>query len=185
VLRADMDEQSRVPAVALGRQSDLPKGNISGVALQLLFQPLIEKTTQKQRLYGKMIREITRAALVIAGKIALTDYEDYQIDLHWQNLLPVDDLAAAQAAQILQAIGVSNQTLLQQLGYDPDAEADKSAAEDAKKLVQFSRGQGMPPQPKNADGSPVQQYAQAEPTTVQQEADKSAAEDAKKKEQSQ
>src|SRR5579885_1924751 len=164
VLRADMDEQSRVPAVALGRQADLPKGNISGVALQLLFQPLIEKTTQKQRLYGKMIRENTRAALVIAGKISLADYEDYQIDLHWQNLLPVDDLAAAQTAQILQAIGVSNTTLLQQLGYDPDAEADKSATEDAKKLVQFSRGQGMPPVPPQAHPAPGQ------PTVVQQDA---------------
>src|SRR5258707_13591247 len=42
-VRSDMDEQSRVPAVALGRLESLPKGNISGVALQLLFQPLLEK----------------------------------------------------------------------------------------------------------------------------------------------
>lgn len=144
-IMSNMDEQSRVPAVALGRQAELPKGNISGVALQLLFQPLIEKTVQKQRLYGCLIRDVSRAALVLAGLISLDEYEDFQIDLHWQNLLPVDDLAAAQTAQILQAIGVSNATLMQQLGYDPDAEADKSAAEDARKLVQFSRGQGMPP----------------------------------------
>ena len=86
VLRSDMDEQSRVPSVALGRLESLPRGTISGVALQLLFQPLIEKTTQKQRLYGKLIREISRAALVIAGKISLEEYEDYEIELHWQPL---------------------------------------------------------------------------------------------------
>jgi hypothetical protein len=145
VLRSDMDEQSRVPAVALGRMVDLPKGNISGVALQLLFQPLIEKTTQKQRLYGKMIREICRGALVVGGKLDLDAYEDFQVDLRWQNLLPVDDLAAAQTALILKQLGVSGSTIMQQLGYDPEIEADKSAKEDAVKLTSFAKGQGMPP----------------------------------------
>ena len=144
-LRDDMDEQSRVPAVALGRLEALPKGNISGVALQLLFQPLIEKTIQKQRLYGKLIREVSRAALVVAGKIGIEQYEDYDVEINWQNLLPVDDLAAAQTALILKQIGVSDATILQQLGYDPDDEAEQSAEEDAKKLEQFSKGQGMPP----------------------------------------
>ncbi|MGH9060345.1 MAG: phage portal protein, partial [Acidimicrobiales bacterium] len=118
---SNIDEQSRVPAVALGRVADLPRGNISGVALQLLFQPLIEKTIQKQRLYGQMIRQVSRAALVIGGLIDVSEYEDYSIDLHWQNLLPVDDLAAAQTAAILKTLGVSDATILQQLGYDPDA----------------------------------------------------------------
>jgi len=134
-LRADMDEQSRVPAVALGRTAELPKGNISGVALQLLFQPLIEKTVMKQRLYGKLVREISRAALVLGGLVDITDYEDEEIELHWQNLLPVDDLAAAQTAQILQTLGVSDSTILQQLGYDADAETMKSASETAKKAA--------------------------------------------------
>lgn len=127
-LRSDMDEQSRVPAVALGRLESLPKGNISGVALQLLFQPLIEKTIQKRRLYGQLIREITRAALVLSGQIDLADWDDYEVELHWQNLLPVDDLAAAQTGLALIQIGVSEDTVIQELGYDPDAEAAKSAA---------------------------------------------------------
>lgn len=143
-LRADMDEQSRVPAVALGRTAELPKGNISGVALQLLFQPLIEKTIMKQRTFGKLIREVTRAALVVSGLIDLTDYESYPVEIHFPNLLPVDDLAAAQTAQLLQAIGVSQSTLMQELGYNPDDEADKTAQEGAKKLAAFSKGQGLP-----------------------------------------
>lgn len=144
-IRADMDEQSRVPAVALGRLADLPKGNISGVALQLLFQPLIEKTVQKQRLYGCGIRAISRAALVLGGLLTIEDHEDYRIDLTWSNLLPIDDLAAAQTALILKQLGVSDSTIMSQLGYDPDSEAEKSADEDAKKVTQFARGQGMPP----------------------------------------
>jgi hypothetical protein len=167
VIRSDMDEQSRVPAVALGRLEDLPKGNISGVALQLLFQPLVEKTVQKQRLYGRLIREIARAALVLAGKIGIEDYDDYQIDLHWQNLLPIDDLAAAQTALILQQLHISDSTIQSQLGYDPDDEADKSAEEDAKKMVNFSRGQGMLPPPPNQPGqAPNQQQLPAGPATA-------------------
>jgi len=144
-LRSDMDEQSRIPAVALGRLVDLPKGNISGVALQLLFQPIIEKTILKQRLYGKLIRELSRAALVLCGKLSIEEYADYSIDLHWQNLLPVDDLAAAQTAILWQQLGVSNATLIQGAGFDPDAEAEKSQAEDQQKMQNYANGTGLPP----------------------------------------
>ncbi len=146
-LRSDMDEQSRVPAVALGRLAELPRGNISGVALQLLFQPLLEKTVQKQRLYGKLIREICRAALVLSNKISVQQYEDYEVNLHWQDLLPADDLAGAQVALIYKQLGISDQTIMQRLGFNPDEEMDKSAEEDQKKLDMFSKGQGMPPMP--------------------------------------
>lgn len=160
-LRADMDEQSRVPAVALGRTAELPKGNISGVALQLLFQPLIEKTTQKQRLYGKFIREICRAALVLAGLLSLEEWEAYPINLKFDNLLPIDDLAAAQTAAILvSAIGVSQTTVQEQLGYDPEAEAVKTEKEGARKVVAASRGNGLPQPPASAQAP--QQDAQAQ-----------------------
>lgn len=144
-IRADMDEQSRVPAVALGRTAELPKGNISGVALQLLFQPLIEKTIQKQRLYGRCIREITRAALVVSGLINIEDYEDYKVDIHYSNLLPIDDLAAAQTATLLKSLGVSTQTILSELGYNPDDEADKTAQETTQQITAYSQGKGLPP----------------------------------------
>lgn len=162
-IMSNIDQQSRVPAVALGRQETLPKlGNISGVALALMFQPLIEKTTQKRRLYGKMIREITRAALIMAGLIDVSDFEDYQIDLHWQPLLPADNLTAAQEAVILQSIGVSQSTIFAGLGLNADDEADKKQSEDARSLTNFSRGQGMPPPavPLTPVESPVQPVAQ-------------------------
>lgn len=146
-IRSSMDEQSRVPSVALGRLEGLPRGNISGVALQLLFQPLMEKTIQKQRLYGGLIRDITRACLVLAGKIGMEQYEDYPVELHWQNLLPVDDLLAAQSAILLKQLGVSAQTLLAELGYDPDDEATKSAMEAQRMMVGNATPQAMPPNP--------------------------------------
>lgn len=124
-LRDNMDEQSRVPAVALGRIEALPRGTISGVALELLFAPLIEKTIQKRRLYGKLIREVSRAALCHCGFISIEEWEDFDIELHWQNLLPVDNLTAAQTGLALLQLGVAQETILQQLGYDPAAEQQK------------------------------------------------------------
>ena len=161
-LRSDMDEESRVPAVALGRMTDMPKGNISGVALQLLFQPLLEKTVLKQRMYGKLIREVSRAALIIANLIDATLFESYGIDVHFPNLLPVDDLAAAQTALILIQLGISPSTVQQQLGYNPDDEAAKNALSDAQKALAFSRGQGLPPT--------VTQGSQQAMQTIQQDA---------------
>lgn len=143
-LRGNMDEQSRVPAVALGRLKDLPRGTISGVALQLLFQPLIEKTTLKQRLYGRMIRDISRLMLLV-GAFPKDVIAQVRIEPHWQNLLPIDDLAAAQTALALSQVGVSQQTLLTELGYDPDAEATKTAEAATRQVTAFSRGQGLPP----------------------------------------
>lgn len=144
---ANIDEESRVPSVALGRLADLPKGNISGVALQLLFQPLISKVTQMQRLYGKMIREITKAALVMAGLVPMENYEDCEIELKWQSLLPADDTAAAQTAMLYKQLGISDDTILSMLGFDPDDEMAKSANEDAQKMTLYSRGQGFPVAP--------------------------------------
>ena len=146
-IRSSMDEQSRVPAVALGRLTELPKGNISGVALALLFQPLIELTTAKRRLYGRLIRDVSKASLVISGKIDVTDFDDYPINLHWQGLLPNDDLAAAQTSLIYKQLGISDSTILQSLGFDPDEEMEKSADEDAKKMTLYSQGRGFPPMP--------------------------------------
>src|SRR6266516_3722105 len=146
IIRSDMDEQSRVPAVALGRLADLPRGNISGVALQLLFQPLIEKTVQKQRLYGCLIRDVSRAALVIGGLISLEEHEGYPINLHWQALLPTDDLQSAQTALLMQQLGASKYTTLSMLDLDPDEEMEKRKSEDAQLQVDATRGQAIPPQ---------------------------------------
>ena len=145
IIRSDMDEQSRVPAVALGRTTELPKGNISGIALELLFQPLVEKTTQKQRLYGSVIKNITRCALVLAELLTIDNYQDYPIDIHWQTLLPNDDLLSAQTALIYQQLGVSDGTLLSRLGFEPEDESDKKEGEQMRAMTNYSRGVGVPP----------------------------------------
>lgn len=59
VIRANMNEQNRVRPADLGQLADLPKGTISGVARQLLFQSLLKKTTMKRSM--EMARENTES----------------------------------------------------------------------------------------------------------------------------
>jgi hypothetical protein len=129
-LRSDMDELSRVPGVALGRIDVLPRGNLPGTAMELLFQPLIEKTTHVRRLYGGLIRSLCEHIL------ELGDFPGLTVNLVWPNLLPIDDTAAAQTGTLLMTLGVSQDTILQELGYDPDIEAAKTAHEQNEKMKQ-------------------------------------------------
>lgn len=156
-LRSDIDEQSSVPGVATGRISDLPRGQMSGVAIELLFMPLLKKTDKKRCLYGALIIEVSKALLVLNGMSG-----DIKITLNWQNPLPTDDLQSVQAAVAKQAVGISNTTLQRELGYDPDEQADLNDAEDERKVTAFSRGQGMPPAPPQMP-QPPQQSESGEP----------------------
>jgi hypothetical protein len=141
-LRSDINEQSNIPDVATGRAETMPRGQISGIALELEFMPLIAKTDTKQCLYGKLILDVSQALLVLNG---FTD--TIKINLEWQSPLPHDDLQGAQYAVLLQQVGVSKTTILRKLGFDPDEEATLKQKEDQAALDAFSRGQGMPPQP--------------------------------------
>lgn len=150
MLRSDMDEQSHVPGIATGRMKDVPHGNISGVALSLLYMPLIKKTAKKRCLYGALIIEVSQAILRLAG------LPDLDISIAWQNPLPPDDLAAVQAAIAKKQIGVSNTTLQRELGYDPDEEAAIAQQQQAE-IMPPPPGQGMmepPPEPETEPTSP-------------------------------
>lgn len=48
---------------------------------------------------------------------------DIEITLAWQNPLPHDDLVSVQTAIAKKELGVTNTTLLRQIGEDPDEEA--------------------------------------------------------------
>lgn len=144
-LRSDIDEQSSVPGVATGRISAMPRGSLSGIAIELLFQPLILKTTKKQMLYGSLLIEVSKALLVLNHLSG-----DIDITLDWQNALPHEDLPAAQYAIALKELGVSSTSILRQLGFDPEEEMALSKTEAEQKLEMFLKNQetmggGIPP----------------------------------------
>jgi len=160
-LRSDIDELSHVPGVATGRISTMPRGNLSGIAIELLFMPLLKKTETKRCTYGRPIIEISKALLVLNGM-----NPDIEITLAWQNPLPHDDLPDAQKAVTLLGIGISKTTLQREMGYDPDEEAELSQAEDAREIEQQQQmvaaqpqafGYAQPPQPGQQQGGPPPQ----------------------------
>ena len=137
-LRQALHEISRVPEVATGNLDRA--GSLSGVALQILYQPLLEKTGTKRLLYGDMLVELNRRLLAIGGF-----GEDNNTFIHWQELIPSDPLQERQAALIDQQLGVSRDTILQKLGYDPNLELQKNQVSSDQLgenlLTAFDKGQ--------------------------------------------
>lgn len=155
-LRSDIDEQSHVPGVATGRIKDMPRGNVSGVAIELMYQPLLNKTHTKQCLYGEMIIDASQALLVLAGYSSNID-----VSLAWQSPLPKDDLPGIQAAVALEEVGVSLTTRQRDLGYDPEEEAKLRQSETEQALrasKDVSVPLGLPPGMPGAPNLPGQMY---------------------------
>ncbi|MCC6727890.1 MAG: phage portal protein [Chthonomonadales bacterium] len=113
-------ELARVPAVATGRLADI--GRLSGVALQILYQPLLEKTETKRMLYGDLLAELNRRLLEMGGFGG-----DRRTALRWPDMVPADPRAEAEAALRHRELGVSEATLMERLGFDPGLEASKRA----------------------------------------------------------
>jgi hypothetical protein len=140
-IRMSMDEQSAISA-AMSTGKTMPRA-LSGITMELLFMPIIQKTEKKRCLYGKTIIDVSKALLVLAGYIQHVDEVD--ITLTWQAMLPNDDLQSAQTAMAKKSVGVSTETLLSELGYDADDEMERSQEEYQQELVNATRGRGLPP----------------------------------------
>jgi hypothetical protein len=137
-LREALHEIARVPEVATGRLERA--GALSGVALQILYQPLIEKTETKRRTYGDLLVEINRRLLTLGGY-----GDDQHTIIHWPALIPGDPESEAKTLLLWQQLGASHDTILQKLGLDPDLERQKrevtSASLGDQLLTAFDRGQ--------------------------------------------
>jgi hypothetical protein len=116
---------TRTPLVAMGVPDR--QGAISGVALQIRFRPLVQKTEAKRRTYGDLIVELDRRLLAIGG------FGDALItQLDWPELLPSDPLAERQTLVLDDGLGIiSRETLSTKLGYDFETEQANLAKERA------------------------------------------------------
>lgn len=137
-LKESLHEIARTPEVALGKLDRT--GNVTGLALQILYRPLLEKTNLKRTTYGEMLVELNRRLLETGG------FGDNNITkIHWPELLPKDAKEEREVALLDQQLGVSDDTILRKLGYDPDTEKQKREATTAdmaeKLLTAFDRGE--------------------------------------------
>ena len=123
-LREALHEVASVPEIAAGKLERV--GALSGLAMQILYQPLVEKTEKKRRTYGAMLVEMARRLLEMGGH-----GPDNHAVLHWPEMLPSNILEERQVALIDRDLGVSRDTLISRLGYDPDLERQKRETEAA------------------------------------------------------
>lgn len=132
-------EVSRTPEIATGRAENL--GQLSGLALKVLYGPLLRKNGTKQRLYGDMLIELCQRLLEMGGFGA-----DAQVSITWPDPLPEDPMAQRQAAESDERLGVSKATILESLGYDAKKEAERKKGEQQSMgeqlLGAFDKGQG-------------------------------------------
>lgn len=137
VLREGLAEVTGVPEVATGKLESV--GQLAGVALRIMYGPLIEKTEKKQLRYGRMIKECA-AALMAIGRVSGA------VMLNWIDPLPGDEKAKVDVAEGKKRLGFSEDTLIKELGGDAEKERElrKLDTQDtASTLLQnFDRGAG-------------------------------------------
>ena len=140
-LKECLFEVAGIPEISIGKVDKI--GQLSGVALKILYQSILEKNGTKQLFYGAMFEELNMRLLEYGGLTAETD-----IKITWQDPLPVDKAGETTNAAALSDLGVSKQTLLTELGYDPEEEAERKSTETtndaamgAAMLDAFGKGQ--------------------------------------------
>lgn len=119
-------EAARLPEVATGKL-DKTGGTLSGRALAILYGPLVELTDDKRLTYGELILDLGERLLKLGG----FDLEGLELELIWPEVVPQDAKEEAEILTAEVALGVSTDTALRKLGYDPDVEARLKAADSA------------------------------------------------------
>jgi hypothetical protein len=133
-------EIARIPAIATGKVENI--GQLSGLAMQILFAPLVEKTETKRLLYGDFLQEVNRRLLIIGGFPAEAETPT---QIQWFELLPDDPLQERNVAMLDEQLGVSRDTLLTKLGYDSEREAGQKADETDAAMQQQAKAANMMP----------------------------------------
>lgn len=94
-------------------------GGLSGVALRILYQPLLEQTGTKRGTYGPFLQELNRRVLVL-GNITPSP-----VTVRWPDPLPKDVKETTEALVAARELGLSQETALETLGHDPALEEER------------------------------------------------------------
>jgi hypothetical protein len=141
-IRNAIAEISQVPAVAFGQQ-DGGITNLSGIAIQILYGPLIAKTRDKRANWSPALQKLMALCLQAAGFAVKED----DVCCIWPDAMPVDGAEKVTQATALAAAELkSRRSLMADLGVeDPDAELKRILVE--QMLVQLPAGAASPAPP--------------------------------------
>lgn len=162
LLKQSMHEMTGIPAQALGQMH--PVSNTSGVALQVMYQPLMQKyrlkTTQFSRLFKRInelimlhavikepqllvYNEFVNPTMLKPGQYAELDPNDpltYLSTVHWPEPLPVDKLIKLNEVQALVSMGLeSKRGVLRAMG---EPFADQKLNEVQSEVIEDLKEQG-------------------------------------------
>ena len=160
VIKTAIHEMTGVPESALGQMQ--PISNTSGVALSIMYQPMMQRWNHKKLTYGRLLKKINRLALKTLfcfepnavlydpdtegifnenfGQQPAIDPLDpgvYEHTVEWAPPLPVDALIKLNEIQQKMALGLeSKRGALRELG---DAFPDEKMQEIFEELVQDAK----------------------------------------------
>ena len=117
----DLYALTAIPPITTGKVETA--GELSGLALQILYGPLVAQTNVKRATYGGLIQELNSRLLELSGVPVPP------MTTTWQEFVPVSEPERLAGAQSKIAIGVSKATVLTELGYDAEDELTKSGKE--------------------------------------------------------
>lgn len=120
-----LHEAARIPRVATGKIDNI--GQLSGLALKILYGPLLELTSDKEVTYGDMQIEMFERVLEY-GKF---DVPDGSMTIKFPDPLPQDEKTQAEVAKAKQDAGFSQRTTIEEMGGNPDTEFENRAEEQA------------------------------------------------------
>lgn len=146
-IREAISEISETPQVALGKVST-GLGRISGIALAIMFAPLLAKTNRKRNSFGPGIQRAMWMALRAEGHdLAIED-----VEIVWPDPLPADeqDLVTLLTGKL--ALGVSKEQAQRELGYSQQQIAQNSQETATEAEASMARQQKL----FDAGGDPAQ-----------------------------
>ena len=132
-------ELTGIPEVTAGKMENV--GQLSGLALQILYGPLLAITEVKRTYYGTMLEA------VCLGLLEMNRMKATAVTMQWPEILPTDPTAEVNTALTKQAAGVSKDTTLSEMGYDPKVESEKRTAEAKEAMNTQAQAFNAPPGP--------------------------------------
>ncbi|HEG44033.1 MAG TPA: phage portal protein [Phycisphaerales bacterium] len=119
-IRDAMDKISGVTPVVAGLLKNKLGNLTSGVALKMTFMGMLARTTRKQFTYGEGLKEIcwlVLHALDVCG-VYRTKPSEREFEMRFANPLPENMMERLEEARIKKELGVSQEQLLSELGYE-------------------------------------------------------------------
>jgi len=122
-LRQAMDKVSGVTPLAAGLLRDQLGNLTSATALKVVLMGTLARLQRKRITYGAGLVETNRLVLEALDRLGIlkTAPEDRATRYHWPDPLPENITEKLRQAQAKRELGVPAETVLRELGYDPEA----------------------------------------------------------------